>query len=367
MFMYVVVIIVGLHGLIHLLGFAKALNPNNVTQLTRSIPMPVGLLWLLAAIVLIATVILFAVHTEYWWVIGIVALVLSQALICTAWSDAKFGTIPNIILLVMIVLAMGSTFFENNYQKDVARNLIDNRSPAVSILTKADIEILPVAVQQYVTYSGSVGKPKVTNMNMIFQGEMRAKGKDYFTFRSEQYNFFTEPARLFFMKANMFGLTVPGYHRYLEAKASMDIRLFGLISVATHKEGALNKAETVTLFNDMCLMAPATLIDKRIVWQEIDDRSTKATFTNRDISISAILYFNASHQLTNFISDDRTDVNESKQYRFSTPVSNYENFNGYNLPSYGETVWHYPDGEFTYGKFNLTDVHYNVESYTSKI
>jgi len=108
------------------------------------------------------------------------------------------------------------------------------------------------------------------------------------------------------------------------------------------------------------LMAPATLIDSRIQWEAIDGASAKATFTNQGVSISAILYFNEKGQLVDFVSDDRYAVADMKQYRFSTPAGNYKNFNGYNIMSYGEAIWHYPDGKFTYGKFNLQSVEYNV-------
>ena len=49
------------------------------------------------------------------------------------------------------------------------------------------------------------------------------------------------------------------------------------------------------------------------------------------------------------------------QVPFSTPFSEYKKQNGYNLMSYGEAIWHYPEGNFIYGKFNLNDVRYNVK------
>ena len=101
-------------------------------------------------------------------------------------------------------------------------------------------------------------------MRVVFDGEMRDKGRDFFKFTSSQYNFFENPARLFFMKANMYGTTVPGYHCYQNATASMQVKLLGLFNVVNVKGNEMNKAETVTLFNDMCLMAPASLIDTRI-------------------------------------------------------------------------------------------------------
>ncbi|MBK7867092.1 MAG: hypothetical protein IPJ75_08945 [Ignavibacteriales bacterium] len=188
---------------------------------------------------------------------------------------------------------------------------------------------------------------------------MREKGKDWFSFRSEQHNFFGEPARLFFMKAEMFGITVPGYHKYINEKASMDVRLFGFFTVVGAEGDIMNKAETVTLFNDMCLLAPAMLIDSRIKWEEIDSLHTKAIFTNGEISISATLQFNSQGQLINFISDDRSTISDMKNYRFSTPVQEYKSIDGINIISKAEVVWHYPDGEFTYGVFNLVDIQQN--------
>ena len=195
---------------------------------------------------------------------------------------------------------------------------------------------------------------------------MREKGKDWFPFRSVQYNFFDDPTRLFFMKAKMFGLPVLGYHDYQYAAANMDIRLLGLYAVVKAKGAEMNKAETVTVFNDMCLMFPASLIDKRIEWTPIDSFSAKATFTNSGNTIAATLYFNETGQLVNFISDDRYVVGDMKQYRFSTPVKDYKLINGINVPTYGEATWHYPDGEFVYGTFNLKSIDYNVSDFKNR-
>lgn len=125
----------------------------------------------------------------------------------------------------------------------------------------------------------------------------------------------------------------------------------------------MNKGETVTVFNDMCLMAPALLIDKRIKWENSDSTSADAVFTNNDITISAKLLFNEQGQLVNFISDDRYDLSGDTpmNFRFSTPVREYRNYNGINVMSYGEAIWHYPDGEFVYGKFRLKDMEYNCK------
>jgi hypothetical protein len=136
------------------------------------------------------------------------------------------------------------------------------------------------------------------------------------------------------MKAKMFGLTVPGYHHYENAHATMQIKLLGLFNVVDVKGIEMNQAETVTVFNDMSLMAPAILIDKRITRTSIDSLSATASFANGVNRIIATLYFNAKGQLIDFTSDDRYAVSEMKRYRFSTRVKDYKEIDGH-------TIWTY--------------------------
>jgi hypothetical protein len=61
----------------------------------------------------------------------------------------------------------------------------------------------------------------------------------------------------------------------------------------------MNRSETVTFFNDMCVLAPATLIDRSIRFQTFDDHSVGATFTHGNETITAMLSFNSQGELTN--------------------------------------------------------------------
>ncbi|WP_310556942.1 DUF6544 family protein [Flavobacterium sp.] len=357
---YIFSIILIFHGLIHFMGFAKAFGYGNITQLAKDIPKSIGVFWLITALLFIVATILFFLKNEYWIYFGIIASILSQILIFTVWKEAKLGSIPNLIIIVVAFLSWTTYNFEATFRKDVNKNLQESKSTNTDFLTENDIQSLPKSVQKYLRYCGVMNKPKVKNFRIVFDGEMREKGKDWFKFQSVQYNFFDNPTRLFFMKAKMFGTIVPGYHNYQKAKASMQIKLFGAFPVVDVSGIEMNKAETVTVFNDMCLMAPATLIDKRIQWKTIDNFNVEATFNNEGFVIKAILTFNEKGQLTNFVSDDRYAISDMKRYRFSTPVKDYELFNGIRIMTYGEAIWHYPDGQFVYGKFYLKSIEYNV-------
>ncbi len=356
-FIFLAILIV--HGLIHLTGFAKAFGFGG-RQIPKDISHTTGVFWLLAAMLFIIASLLFIFKNEYWLYPSLVAVLLSQLLIITVWEDAKYGTVANLLIAITAILSFTSLQFEHGYKKDVDINLARTAMLPERLITEKDLEPLPAPVQRYLRYAGVINRPVVNNFRVVFTGEMREKGKDYFPFRSVQYNFIDNPARLFFMKGHMFGMDLPGYHHYSQGKARMDIKLFGLVPLVSKSGHVMNKTETVTFFNEMCLLAPASLTDRRIQWHAIDNEKSKAVFTNDTISISAVLYINERGQLTNFTSEDRTSMNDMTQYLFSTPVNEYKSINGINLMYSGEAVWHYADGPFTYGKFYLKEIAYNI-------
>ncbi len=261
----VVAIVVLIHGLVHFIGFARAFAMGNTAEFAKELSKPIGLLWLLTGLLFIISAIMLLLKKEAWPVFAIIAVIVSQLLILTVWSEAKYGTLANIIILIAAIIAFETERFEKAYKKDVLSQ-IKPTALADEPVTEKDLEPLPKVVQKYLRYARVVGKPKVYNVKIEFEGEMRDRGKDWFGFTSEQYNFFDSPTRLFFMRAKIKGLPTYGYHRYLKEGARMKIKLLSLFPVVDLEKPELFPTETVTFFNDMCLFAPAALIDDRISW-----------------------------------------------------------------------------------------------------
>ena len=90
---WLVVGLIGIHGLIHLFGAAKGLGWANVSQLKGSISTIEGLAWLAAAVVVLLAAVMIALgKPTRWWIVAVAAAVWSQVVITTAWSDAEAGT-----------------------------------------------------------------------------------------------------------------------------------------------------------------------------------------------------------------------------------------------------------------------------------
>ena len=77
------------HGLILFIGFAKAFGLVEFSALTQPISHPTGLLWLAAAVLCWVTAGALFLAPRWWWAVGAFAVVLSQIVIVTSWTDAS--------------------------------------------------------------------------------------------------------------------------------------------------------------------------------------------------------------------------------------------------------------------------------------
>ncbi len=358
-------IIVLLHGLIHLLGFVKAFGFKEIKELTLPISKPIGTVWIIATAFFLIYGVLYFFNSKYAWLIGLMAVIVSQILIFYFWKDARFGTIPNLIILIVALMSLGSYLLQSELTSRVKTNLSENNTLSTDILTENDIAHLPLIVQKYLHYTKSTGQPKVKNFRAEFVGGIRSKSDDkYMEFQSVQYNFYEKPSRYFYMTASKMGVPATGLHLYQNETATFEVKLFNWFNIVDAKGDKMNQAETVTLLNDMCVIAPATLIDRRITWEALNDSTVKAIFKNGSIRISAVLDFNKKGELVNFISNDRYDTDGKKyvSYPWATPVEDYQMINGYLLPSKAKLIYQKPDGDFTYGELEYKSVKYNLTS-----
>ena len=365
----VAVVLVG-HGLIHLLGAAKGLGWAEVAALTEPITPATGVVWLIAAIVVVATGVLLAAGKRTWWVAGIAGALVSQAVILTSWGDAKTGTLANLLLFVALgytLVAHGPKSYRAEYRRRVQVALRGPQEDAGSVVTEADLAHIPGLVAGYVRRSGAVGQPRVSSLHARIHGRIRAGANSrWMTYTGEQVNTYgTDPSRLFWMDATMFGLPVDVLHVFVGRTATMRVKLCSVLRMVNAAGPEMDRAETVTLFNDLCILAPAALIDAPVVWQPIDDTHVRGVFTNGPQTVSADLLFDDDGDLVDFFSSDRMSTSLDgitfTPQPWSTPVSDFHSFDARRLVTRGEGRWHTtaPRGQFVYLEYNLDTITYN--------
>ena len=353
-----------LHGLLHLMGFVKAFGLAALPQLQLPISRPWGVAWLVAGVSMVAAAFL----PLRWLWLAALAAALSQLVIVNSWSDARFGTLANLIVLGAAVYAFaaeGPLGLRAEYRQAV-RAALAERPPSSGAVKEEDLQSLPGPVQRYLRVAGAVGQPKVSNIKATWRGQIRgAPDAPWMRFDAEQHNVYGAlPSRFFLMDATRQGLPVDVFHRFEGGAATFRVRLLSLLQLVDAKGPEMDVAETVTLFNDLCLFAPSALIDAPVTWAPVDERTVRARYTRGAHTISATLFFNEAGELVDFSSDDRSQASaDGKSFvkaRWTTPVRPYRSYGPWRLASGADVRWESPDGGFVYGEFELTGLETNV-------
>jgi hypothetical protein len=358
------IVLIGLHGLIHLLGPAKAFGWSDGSPLRTPITPIGGVLWLVAAVLFIAAASLMAARATHWWVIGLAAVVLSQVLISQSWSDAKFGTLANLVIVIPLVLAAADArpgSFRSQFARDRDR-LLARPTVAPPLVTEQDLTALPPLLQSYLRRSGVVGRPHVRNVHIRFSAQMRSSATSpWMASTADEYAFFDPPGRLFAMQASRAGIPFDVLHEYIDSAATFRVRIAGLFPMVDMSGPTVTNDETVTVMNDILVFAPGAVLDLPFTFETTGEHTVRATFRNAGFTVSATLTFDADGDLVGFVSSDRSHGRDGGPADWSTPISAYRVVDGIRVGSHGDANWIEPGGvEWTYGRFDIVAIAYNV-------
>jgi hypothetical protein len=233
--------------------------------------------------------------------------------------------------------------------------------PPYSAVTEADIGRLPPLLQTYLRRVGAVGRPRVHNVRVVFDAQMRSSATSpWMRSTATQYEFFGPPARLFHMNASRSGVPIDVLHEYVDGAATFQVRVAGLIPMVSKSGIGITHDETVTLMNDVLVLAPAAVLDLPFTFVTIDERSVRATFRNGGFAVTATLTFDAEGDLVGFTSADRAHDRDGIAAIWSTPISAYAEVDGIRVGTHGDANWIDAGGEWTYGRFVIRSIAYNV-------
>jgi Family of unknown function (DUF6544) len=357
------------HGLVHLLGVVEGFGWADVDQLTEPIGSAMGAAWLVACVLVVASGALLLARVPWWWAVAAVAAGVSQVVIVTSWSDAKAGTLGNVLLALAALYgyrSQGPASYRARFrQLSRETTAATSSGGAAGAVAESDLDHLPPAVAAYVRSVGAVGRPHVRGFRAVISGRIRAGADDaWMPWTGEQVNTFgAAPSRVLFMDATMHGIPADVLHAYVGATATMQVRVASLVKLVDAHGDDMDQAETVTLLNDLCVLAPAALVDASIDWAIVDECHVRATFANAGHTVSAVLAFDEAHRLVDFVSDDRlrasSDGTTFTPMRWSTPIGGYRAFGGRLVGAVGRGRWHPAEmPAFDYLEFNVDDITY---------
>jgi hypothetical protein len=357
-------VIVFIHGLIHLLGFVKAFGFKEIKELTLPISKPIGLWWLAAAILVVLYGILYISNNKYSWFIGFAAVIVSQILIFLFWKDAKFGTLPNIAMLIVALMAFGQYNFQQLVQLETAGILNQNKVVGDRIISENDLQQLPQPVQKWLRHSRVIGKPYIHVGKVTQQAEMKLKPdqEKWFTAIAIQYSTIEVPAFIWTVDVAMNSLlNFKGRDKFEAGKGEMLIKLNALFNIVNEKGEKLDEGSAQRYLGEM-VWFPSLALSPFITWQEINETTATATLNYKDTKATGTFYFNSEGDFVKF-SAMRFKGNEpeAKRYEWVLLVEDYKTFEGIKIPARMTATWKLENEDWTWLKLEILDVKYNMD------
>lgn len=357
-------LLIGIHGVIHLFGFLKAFGLSEFKAISQPISVPLGILWLLAFLAFAAILVLMLIHCKFWWVMGFLAVLLSQVLIIIYWNDAKFGTVLNIIIFASVFIAYSANRFEKMVNTETIQMLseLELNDPDNNIVSEQTILKLPLIVQKWLLNSGTVGKEVVKtvfveqNLKML----MKPEQKEWYNAIATQYFTTSPPAFNWSVNLKMFPLmNVSGRDKFENGKGEMTIKLLSFIPVVNARDNNKINEATLQRYLAEIVWFPSAAISPYITWEGLDNFSANATLEYNGTKGSGIFYFDENGVFKKFTTMRYKDIKDTKPTKWTVTATKTEVRNGITIPVESELDWELDSGNWTWLKLKITNILYN--------
>lgn len=356
------VILLGIHGLIHLFGFLKAYGLAEFEALSQPISKPVGLVWLSVFLLFVLSIVLYLYSSDYWLISGIIAVVMSQILIVMYWSDAKFGTIANILILVPLVVGFANYRFKQRVA--IERQMLLQHATDVPErpISKKDISSLPSCVQNWLERSGTLGKPMAQSVYLEQDLELKLKPEqnDWLKGTAEQYFTTNPPAFHWSISTSMNPfLPIVGRDKFENGNGAMLIKLLALIPVANAKDNANIDQATLQRYLAEIVWFPSAAISSYISWEEIDDNSARATMTYKGTTGSGLFHFDEEGDFVMFECLRYKDASDKNPSKWTVKAVKIEEQSGIRIPVECEASWDINGEDWKWLKLKIKNLVYD--------
>ena len=357
---YLVALLLLMHGLIHLMGFVKAFELAEVAQLSQAISRPAGVAWLLTGLAFGLAGVLYLLGQPNWWLAATPALLLSQGLILLSWRDARFGTIANLLILLLLIGVLAQWRFDAGVAQ--TRSAMLPARTTERIVTDTDIQRLPAPVASWLKRAGVVGKAAVNDLQLWQRGSLRTSPKGaWMPVTAEQLFRVEPPAFSWRAEVQMGPLTLLGHDQYLRGHGRMLIKVQGLLPLADSSGAATDQGSLLRYLAEI-VWFPSAALSPYLRWEALDAHSARATISQGGISASAEFYFSPAGDFEHLTARryyDRKTGPTLENWLVEADPDSYRDFEGIRVPAKTQVSWQLAEGDFNWFRLTVDAIHYN--------
>ena len=267
-----------------------------------------------------------------------------------------------LFVLIILLIAISDISFNKRVEKEM--NILKDEIPGTQgqTFTYDDIEGLPEPVQRYFKYSIKEGQAYIQFARLEHTGSFRMDvGRDWYPVEGKECFTADVPAFIWYGKVKMNPLVwVKARDKYHNGTGNMLIKLQSTIKIADEQGRELSQSDLVRWLGEAPFFPTALLPGKDLRWEEIDSDSARVIVEDHGLHVSGVFYFNEKGQITRFLTHDRFRTVDYRQVNdpFNGYYRDYQEYNGFMIPTEIEAVWDLDEGNFSYAKFKVEDIQY---------
>lgn len=354
-----------LHGLLHLVGFAKEwdigsqgeLSGKTFIDLSGNGSRIAGSLWLITGALFLATAVLFLLRREWYWLPAAVGLLISQTLIIIYWKDARYGTFVNIIVFVVVLFAAAAMLFGQAVKREVkllqSQALKDDK-----IVTEEMLSALPQNVQRWLRHTAVAGSKNPNIIRIMQKGSMRSKpGGKWMPFSAVQYFSIDPPAFVWDarIKVTPF-IDIAARDRYHNGSGHMLIKPMYIFTAANSSGKEMDQGTMLRYLAEMAWF-PQAAVSPYLRWEALNDRQSKVTMSYGGIQASGTYSFDEAGNVTAFEARRYGDFGGIyRKETWSINVTGYQTFNNRLIGNTSEVTWKLKEGDFKWLILEVTAI-----------
>lgn len=237
----------------------------------------------------------------------------------------------------------------------------NSRESDKQLVTSDMLKRLPAPVQRYMAYTGVVGTPWIDTVRLKQAGKFR-QGPDrpWMPVAAEEFYTTDPPSLIWNARFKVAGLPIlRAKDKYESGRGHMFGKLAGIFTVFDVTGEKLDQATMIRYLNEI-MWFPTAFLGENISWEEADEHSAQVTFSDHGKSVSGRMFFDDAGRLTNFTTLRYREIDgDFSLDPWSTPILDYGERAGLQLPVRGQAVWNLESGDLKYADLEINEVEFN--------
>ncbi len=260
----------------------------------------------------------------------------------------------SILGFLLLALIIGKINMFIKFRKQVKRLFTQSKNISHKTFHKSQLDSLPEPVQRYFNHILKEGQPFISYARIKHEGQFKADlKKDWMPIKGEQYVTTEKPG--FIWK----GTTAIFIARdlYIENRGILLVTLLSLVNIIDGKGEKYDQGELLRWLGESILYPTNFLPSEKLNWFPIDEKTAKLTFIYNGLSLFFKITFNDSGEITEMETKRYMDVKNLETWVIK--VADYKELNKMIIPTTFEVLWRLKKGDFSYAKFNITEIEYD--------